>query len=102
MAKAGASKGGSCKGFSGPGDRCHPAVSKRHRNTIWQQTWPGKGQRVEAGGVARNVAKAGAAKAESCRGGSCRGVFQALVKDAIQQFRMATGVARARQRVRAG
>ena len=56
-------KGGSCTGFSGPGERCHPAVSKRHRNTIWQQTWPGKGQRVEAGGVARNVAKAGAAKA---------------------------------------
>ena len=74
---------------------------RQFRNAIetpfWQQTWPGKGQRVEAGGVARNVAKAGAAKAESCRGGSCRGVFQALVKDAIQQFRMATGVARARQ-----
>ena len=73
--------------FSGPGDRCHLAVSKRHRNTIWQQTRPAKGQRVEAGeacatGMARNVAKAGAAK-----GGSCRVVFQALVTDAIWQFR---------------
>ena len=30
VAKAGAAKGGSCKGFSGPGERCHPAVSKWH------------------------------------------------------------------------
>ena len=87
VAKAGAAKGGSCRGFSGPGDRCHLAVSKRHRNTIWQQTRPAKGQRVEAGeayatGMARNVAKAGAAT-----GGSCSVVFQALVTDAIWQFR---------------
>ena len=87
VAKVGAAKGGSCRGFSGPGDRCHLAVSKRHRNTIWQQTRPAKGQRVEAGeayatGMARNVAKAGAAT-----GGSCRVVFQALVTDAIWQFR---------------
>ena len=34
--------------------------------------------------MARNVAKAGAAK-----GGSCKGVFQARVKDAIRQFRNA-------------
>ena len=35
-------------GFSGPGDRCHLAVSKQHRirNTIWQQTRPGKCQRA--------------------------------------------------------
>ena len=25
-------------------ERCYPAVSKRHRNTIWQETWPGKGK----------------------------------------------------------
>ena len=49
-AKAGAAKGlGAAGELSGPGERCHPAVSIRHRNIIWPQTRPGKGQMAEAG-----------------------------------------------------
>ena len=59
-------KDGSCKGFSGSGERCHPAVSKPHRAPFDDR----RGQ-------------------EKAKGGSCRAVFQSLAKDAIRHFRSA-------------
>ena len=82
-------KGGSCRAFfQSLGERCHPALSKRHANTIWQQTFPGKGKVWKLERLRRQAwpgmwQKAGAAKMEAAR------VFQAQVKDAIRQFRNA-------------
>ena len=74
--------------FQSLGERCTPALSKRHANTIWQQTFPGKGKVWKLERLRRQAwpgmwQKAGAAKMEAAR------VFQAQVKDAIRQFRNA-------------
>ena len=50
VAKAGAAKGGSCKGFSGPGERCHPAVSKCHRTPFDDRRGQEKGKGWELQG----------------------------------------------------
>ena len=50
VAKAGAVKGGSCRGFSGPGERCHPAVSKRHRRPFDDRRGQEKGKGWELQG----------------------------------------------------
>jgi hypothetical protein len=82
VAKAGAAKGGSCKGVFQA--RVKDAI--RLRNMIWQQTWPGKWkiQKVEAGEAYGRQAWAGTWQKQVRQ--RLEGAAKARVKDAPGRF----------------